>query len=85
MIYTLVAKVSEYTKEIEVEADSLEEAKEKLTEDVDNGIVEIEPSQVINIEILPACPGSVHGHRWEASPHNENELWCHYCGAIQGT
>ena len=85
MLYTLIARVSEWTEEIEVEADSLEEAKEKLKEDVDCGVVEVEASQVLDIEVLPVCPRSVYGHRWEASPHNENELWCHYCGAIQGT
>jgi len=82
MIYLLQAKVVEYSEPVEIEADSLEEAREKIIEDIDSGEIEIEPSQSLNIEIFYPCPNRPHGHRWEDSPH-EKSVFCKYCGILE--
>ena len=81
MKYLLIAKVITYSDPIEIEAESLEEAKEMITEEIDAGIIEIESSQELNVEFDFACPDSPHGHRPEKHS-TEDYFYCHYCGKI---
>jgi hypothetical protein len=83
MLYVLRARVVETVeKPIEVEADSIEEAKELIEEAISDGEITIEGSQVANVEFEKECNSSYHGHRWEHSPH-EDKMFCKYCGMLE--
>ena len=82
MIYVLRAKVVEVIKNpIEVEADSLEEAKDKIEDAISCGKITIEPEQTINVEFEVDC-ASFFGHRWDLS-HEGGALFCKHCGMLK--
>ena len=82
MLFVLKAKIIKIVDEpIEVEASSLEEAKELIIEAINNGDIKIDHNQIINTEIEPDCE-SPYGHRWEYSTH-ESKMFCRYCGILE--
>ena len=80
MKYLLKAKiVQEMSNPIEVEADSLEDAKELIIDSIESCEIEVEGTQSLNIEFEQDCPASVHGHRRDWSNH-EKIAFCKHCG-----
>ncbi|MFC1454359.1 hypothetical protein ACFLQL_04170 [Verrucomicrobiota bacterium] len=81
MKYTLQARIIETTGIHDVEAKSLKEAKEKLEEAINNGDIDLEPSQQTHIEVESVCPFSHYGHRWEVG--QDRTKFCKRCGHLE--
>ena len=81
MKYNLRGQVIETTGIFEVEANSFREAKDKLEEAINNGDIDLEPSQQFHIEVDSVCPFNSHAHRWEID-YNRTKF-CKRCGHVE--